>query len=164
MLYNLTARCLGRRFLMIFGYFWVTRGFASSRWISCSTAMLASESDQTPPARGKESILLTPGSHRAHTASPCPCNALIHHDPENILGKLAGFLSRGVAVLYIYVTLCNYTSSTAQGGGGSFKDRKLLQDVVWCSEVQCNCSCSGSCSCSVVVVTAVAAVVVVVEV
>ena len=27
-----------------------------------------------------------------------------------------------------------------------------LQDVVWCSEVQCNCSYSCSCSCSVVVV------------
>ena len=34
-----------------------------------------------------------------------------------------------------------------------------LQDVVWCSEVQCNCSCS--CSVLVVVVVAVAVVVVV---
>ena len=35
-----------------------------------------------------------------------------------------------------------------------------LQDVVWCSEVQCNCSCScsGSYSCSVLVVVAVAVV------
>jgi len=32
-----------------------------------------------------------------------------------------------------------------------------LQDVVWCSEVQCNCSCScnGSCSCGVGVVAVV---------
>ena len=69
-----------------------------------------------------------------------------------------------------------YTSSTAQGGGGSFRNRKpigevgccesrmaerihwwterwlqwsphsQLLDVVWCSAVVCSCCCSCSCS------------------
>ena len=38
--------------------------------------------------------------------------------------------------IYIYVTICVniviYTSSTAQGGGGSFKNRKPIGELGFC--------------------------------
>ena len=53
-------------------------------------------------------------------------------------GRANPLMDRKVAVIFGVVAVV--TSPTTQ-------------DVVWCSEVQCNCSCS--CSCSVVVVVVV---------
>ena len=32
--------------------------------------------------------------------------------------------------IYVYIYICMYTSSTAQGGGGSFRNRKTIGEVV----------------------------------